>query len=175
VAATRAERQAALAYRKDALTGTSEFPDCRSAGVCPRYHARRPAYSGKSAANARGHAVHPLSEPFERLRDASDRDAGDDGARPKSFLLISGRWPRSAPARMFAKNFFEVGGIEAVTMMLRRHQCDNRCFEGSGAAVCLPVFIRQDLRERGRRDGQALRAAAHGTSTAGRPGELETR
>ena len=52
---------------------------------------------------------------FERLRDASDRVKEQTGARPKIFL---GNWgtPADFTARStFAKNFFEAGGIEAVS------------------------------------------------------------
>ncbi len=52
---------------------------------------------------------------FERLRDASDRVKDQSGARPKIFL---GNWgtPADFTARStFAKNFFEAGGIEAIS------------------------------------------------------------
>jgi len=56
-----------------------------------------------------------LAEPFEGLRDASDRMLAERGARPKVFLANLGR-PSDFTARAaFAKNFFEAGGIEAVT------------------------------------------------------------
>ena len=56
-----------------------------------------------------------LAEPFERLRDASDRMLARTGARPKVFLANLGT-PADFTARAaFAKNFFEAGGIEAVT------------------------------------------------------------
>src|SRR5262249_60220305 len=56
-----------------------------------------------------------LAEPFERLRDASDRMLAATGARPKIFLACLGR-PSAFTARaVFTKNFFEAGGIEAAT------------------------------------------------------------
>src|SRR5207248_4957445 len=56
-----------------------------------------------------------LAEPFEALRDASDRILAATGARPKIFLANLGT-PADFTARAtFAKNFFEAGGIEAVT------------------------------------------------------------
>ena len=56
-----------------------------------------------------------LAEPFEQLRDASDRMLAQTGARPKIFLANLGK-PADFTARAtFAKNFFEAGGIEAVT------------------------------------------------------------
>ena len=54
-----------------------------------------------------------LAEPFERLRDASDRFLAKAGARPKVFLANLGT-PSDFTARAtFAKNFYEAGGIEA--------------------------------------------------------------
>src|SRR5262245_65017466 len=56
-----------------------------------------------------------LAEPFERLRDAGDRMLAATGARPKIFLANLGK-PSAFTARAtFAKNFFEAGGIAAVT------------------------------------------------------------
>ena len=55
-----------------------------------------------------------LAEPFEALRDASDRVLAQTGARPKVFLANLGKLSDFTRARVFAKNFFEAGGIEAV-------------------------------------------------------------
>jgi methylmalonyl-CoA mutase len=56
-----------------------------------------------------------LAEPFERLRDASDRMLAERGARPKVFLANLGTPAEFAPRASFAQNLFEAGGIEAVT------------------------------------------------------------
>jgi methylmalonyl-CoA mutase len=54
-----------------------------------------------------------LAEPFEQLRDASDKILAQSGARPKIFLATLGK-PADFNARAnFARNFFEAGGIEA--------------------------------------------------------------
>ena len=54
-----------------------------------------------------------LAEPFEALRDASDRVRGRTGARPEIFLANLGT-PADFTARAtFARNFFAAGGIEA--------------------------------------------------------------
>ena len=55
-----------------------------------------------------------LAEPFEALRDASDRLLATTGARPKIFLATLGTQAEFAARATFAKNFFEAGGIEAV-------------------------------------------------------------
>jgi methylmalonyl-CoA mutase len=56
-----------------------------------------------------------LAAPFERLRDASDAALAKTGARPKIFLANLGRPADFIPRATYAKDFFETGGIEAVT------------------------------------------------------------
>ncbi len=55
-----------------------------------------------------------LAEPFEQLRDASDRALAATGARPTVFLANLGKLSDFTARTLFAKNFFEAGGIEAV-------------------------------------------------------------
>jgi methylmalonyl-CoA mutase len=56
-----------------------------------------------------------LAEPFEQLRDASDRIMAETGSRPKIFLANLGV-PADFSARAnFARSFFAAGGIAAVT------------------------------------------------------------
>jgi len=54
-----------------------------------------------------------LSEPFERLRNASDAILAESSARPKIFLANLGSVADFNERATFAKNFFEAGGIEA--------------------------------------------------------------
>ncbi len=49
------------------------------------------------------------------LRDASDRMLAATGARPKIFLANLGTLAEFTARATFAKNFFEAGGIEAIT------------------------------------------------------------
>jgi methylmalonyl-CoA mutase len=111
VAAVRSTRQAAIATRRDPLTGTSEFPHLSELPVAVLEVA-------KQTASAPANATFPalprirLAEAYEALRDASDRVAAT-GRRPKVFLANLGT-PADFTARAtFAKNFFEAGGIEA--------------------------------------------------------------
>ena len=56
-----------------------------------------------------------LAAPFEALRDRSDETLKECGKRPRVFLANLGK-PSDFTARAgFAKNFFEAGGLEAVT------------------------------------------------------------
>ncbi len=111
----RAEREQAVARRKDALTGTSDFPDLAEAPVTVLDVAPvGAALSGRARVRCRCRSIR-LAEPFEQLRDASDRMLAQTGARPKIFLANLGT-PADFTARAtFAKNFFEAGGIEAVS------------------------------------------------------------
>src|SRR4029434_3167879 len=56
-----------------------------------------------------------LAEPFEQLRDASDRMLAATDARPRVFLANLGKLSDFTARALFAKNFFEAGGIEAVS------------------------------------------------------------
>ncbi len=55
-----------------------------------------------------------LAEPFEALRDKSDAILAKTGARPKIFLANLGTAAEFTARAMFAKNFFEAGGIEVI-------------------------------------------------------------
>jgi methylmalonyl-CoA mutase len=116
VAEVRAMREAAVATREDALTGTSEFPDIFEQPATVLDVAPSPASAAEAAA-IRFPALPSirLAEPYERLRDASDCVLAAVGSRPKIFLANLGT-PADFTARAtFAKNLFEAGGIEAVT------------------------------------------------------------
>jgi methylmalonyl-CoA mutase len=113
VAAVRSARQAAVATRRDPLTGTSEFPHLSELPVAvldvPPTNA--------AAAHAKiTFAPLPrirLAEPYEALRDASDRALAATGQRPKVFLATLGTAADFTARATFAKNCFEAGGIEA--------------------------------------------------------------
>jgi methylmalonyl-CoA mutase len=113
-AAVRAERERAIARRTDILTGTNEFPDINE--VLPAVLDVAPVAAPKDEAAIIAAALPRirLAEPFERLRDASDKILARTGARSRVFLATLGK-PADFNARAnFAKNFFEAGGIEAV-------------------------------------------------------------
>jgi len=116
VAAVRAERQTAVARGKDVLTGTNAFPDIHETTPAVLPVPPRPAADDlSSSAAAIALPRIRLAEPFEALRDRSDRFLARTGARPRIFLATLGS-PAEFNARMsFAKNFFEIGGIEAVS------------------------------------------------------------
>ncbi len=193
VAATRAEREKNIARRKDALTGTSEFPDIHEAAVHvedvapkatplptppPPSGRLRPSSTGYGGREQTEYAALPrirLAEPFENLRDTSDRALAATGSRPKVFLANLGGLSDFTARALFAKNFFEAGGIEAVSNDgFASRDGMIAAFKASGAKlVCLCSSDKVYAAE-------AAEAALALTSTgaahiylAGRPGELE--
>jgi methylmalonyl-CoA mutase len=176
VAAVVAAREKAIATRKEPLTGISEFPNIHESPVS--------VLPVPPVALKRGSAlVEPLkpirlAESFERLREASDRAFAQTGAWPKIFLANLGRIAEFNARATFAKNFFEAGGIEAVSndgFAMADGKTDLPAlvatFKASGAKLaCLCSSDRVYPVEAAR----ALAAAgATQIYLAGRPGDLE--
>lgn len=153
IASVRAEREKAVATRKEPITGTSEFPNIHEADVAvlmttpPAQDGAAPApqqpsvsaaetpfaalvqmaSNGSTMAQLAGTAAGPapvavdplpstrVAEPFERLWDLSDAYLARTGSRPKVFLANLGPVSAFTARATFAKNFFEAGGMEAVT------------------------------------------------------------
>jgi methylmalonyl-CoA mutase len=115
IAKVRGERENAVAHRKDSLTGTSEYPLLSEAPV--KVFKATPIPIPPPAAAIEYPALTPdrLAEPFEALRDASDKMLAATGARPKIFLANLGTPAEFTARATFTKNFFEAGGIEAIT------------------------------------------------------------
>lgn len=113
VAAVKAARQRAVAHRRDPLTGTTEFPHLdETLPAVLDVASSPPPLSGAAGIEA----LRPmrLAEPFEALRDASDRMLAATGRRPRIFLAALGA-PDDFTARVdFARGLFEAGGIAAV-------------------------------------------------------------
>jgi methylmalonyl-CoA mutase len=111
VAAVRTEREKAVARGKDILTGTNAYPDIGEA--TPAVLDIAPATKNEPLSDAALPRIR-LGEPFEKLRDASDKILARTGTRPKIFLAVVGKQADFAPRTNFAKNFFEAGGIETI-------------------------------------------------------------
>jgi methylmalonyl-CoA mutase len=115
IAKTRAEHENAVAHRKEALTGTSDYPLLSEAPFTVLDATPVPIPPPAAAIRYPALVPHRLAEPFEALRDASDRMLATAGRRPRIFLANLGA-PADFTARAtFAKNLFEAGGIEAVS------------------------------------------------------------
>ena len=139
IAKVRAEHEAATAHRKDALTGTSDYPNLGEAPVTVLDV--KPVPLGNPVSNFKYPALVPmrLAEPFEHLRDASDRTQAKTGARPRIFLANLGTVAEFTARASFAKTFFEAGGIEAITNDgFKSRDAMVAAFQASGATLaCL--------------------------------------
>ncbi|MGF1640789.1 MAG: methylmalonyl-CoA mutase family protein [Rhodospirillales bacterium] len=81
---------------------------------------------------------HRLSEKFEVLRDASDVYRAKTGKRPAIFLANLGPIAKHTARATFAKNFFEVGGIEALTNTgFGDAESCAKAFKDSGAKIAI--------------------------------------
>ena len=175
VATTRTERVKNIARRRDALTGTSEFPNIHEGTVHVEDVARiAPLGEGEPAA----FAVLPrirLAEPFEALRNASDRMLVATGARPKIFLANLGKLSDFTARTLFARNFFEAGGIEAISNDGFKSRDDMvAAFKASGAKlVCLCSSDKVYQAEAVDAANALTAAGPTHIYLAGRPGELE--
>ncbi|HXW27174.1 MAG TPA: methylmalonyl-CoA mutase, partial [Xanthobacteraceae bacterium] len=115
------------------------------------------------------------AEPYEHLRDASDRILAATGARPKIFLANLGTLADFTARATFAKNFFEAGGIEAVTNegFAGRDEMA-AAFRTSGAALaCLCSSDEVYGKEAIEAAAALVSAGARRVYLAGRPGRLE--
>jgi methylmalonyl-CoA mutase len=181
VAATRAARQAAIARRRDVLTGASEFPNLHEprAGVLKAKPVEAAAY-GKPKIKFNPLEPIRLATPFEALRDTSDHLLARGGARPKLFLANLGT-PADFTARAaFAKSFFESGGIEAIdylpsdTASRANFEALAAAFKASGAAlVCLCSSDKLYAQQAAEAAAALQTAGAKYLYLAGRSGELE--
>lgn len=174
IAATREERQAAIARRKDALTGTSDYPNLGEPQVAvidvPRVSA--PPLSAKVTFESLPQIR--LAEPYEAMRDASDKVLAKVGARPKVFLANLGR-PSDFTARAtFAKNFYEAGGIEAVTNDgFKDHAAMLAAFKAAGAKLACLCSSDKVYEKDAAAAAKSLASAGAQIQLAGRPGENE--
>jgi methylmalonyl-CoA mutase len=191
VAAVSAERDEAVARCRDALTGTSAFPDIaeRPAEVLipsPLVPAPAPASAkggeGARIAELQEPSTHMtslpcrrLAEPFEVLREASDRILETTGARPKVFLANLGRLADFTARASWSRNFFEAGGIVAVTNDgFESRETMLASFKASGA--CLACLCASDAVYEAEATGEAEALSAAGAAhiyLAGRPGPSE--
>ena len=178
VADTRSKRAAAAARRRDALTGVSIFPNLREAEAVvdapiPQKSSPPPQAGGEQP------AIKPLvpirlAQPFEALRDASDRALAKYGARPKVFLATLGSQAEFTARATFAKNFFEAGGIEAVGGDGAKHPALPQAYQAAGTALVCMCSADKVYEKDAVAAARALQAAgAKHIYLAGRPGEQE--
>jgi methylmalonyl-CoA mutase len=175
VAATRAERQKAIAHRQDILTGTNEFSNISETALTVLDVApMAPPTDGTAAVTAQALERMRLAEPFEVLRDASDAILAETGARPKVFLANLGSPAEFTTRATFAKNFFEAGGIEALSDESTERPPLAAGYEAAGAKLACLCSTDQIYEKDAVPAAKALKAAgAEHIYLAGRPSERE--
>lgn len=135
VAQTWRERSAAIASRREPITGVSEFAELAEPSRPPAPARPRPGAPGIAAISA-----HRLGEGFERLREQSDAILARTGERPRVFLCNLGRRDEFAARATFASNLFEAGGFATVMSdPLPSLEDVGHAFKASGArlaAIC---------------------------------------
>ena len=174
VASVRAARQAAIARRKEALTGTSDYPNLGEASVKVLDVPRVTLAPFVPVVPFEALPAMRLSEPFEVLRDKSDAALAKTGARPKVFLATLGKLADFTPRAMFAKSFYEAGGIEALGNDGFKDQASMvAAFKASGARLACLCGSDATYAEQAADAAKALTQAGAIVHLAGRPGELE--
>ncbi|MEJ2376875.1 MAG: methylmalonyl-CoA mutase family protein, partial [Pseudolabrys sp.] len=172
VAETRAEREKSVARRKDALTGVSDYPNLAEVPVKVLDVARVATPADKAIFEPL--PPHRLAEPFEALRDKSDAVLAKTGARPKVFLANLGRMSDFTVRATFAKNFYEAGGIEAVTNDGFKDQAEMiAAFKASGTGLACLCSSDKIYATEAAAGAKALSDAGAVVQLAGRPGEHE--
>ncbi|HEV2629344.1 MAG TPA: methylmalonyl-CoA mutase subunit beta [Pseudolabrys sp.] len=172
VATTRAARQAAVAKRRDALTGVSDYPGLSERPVKVLNIAR--VAPAQQATQFEPLPSLRLAEPFERLRDRSDTILKKTGARPKVFLANLGKASDFTARATFAKNFYEAGGIETVGNDGFKNRDDMiAAFKASGARLACLCSSDKVYAADAADAATALTEAGAVVHLAGRPGEHE--
>jgi methylmalonyl-CoA mutase len=172
----RAARDANLAKRKEVLTGASEFPNLYEAAASV-LEATPVTLPPDGEAKVRFDALAPirLAQPFETLRDTSEKILEKSGARPKIFLANIGSAADFTARATFAKSFFETGGIEAVDSEgFTDPAALAAAFKASGASLACLCSSDKVYAAQAEPAAKALHGAgARHIYLAGRPGGLE--
>lgn len=109
VSATADEREAAIARRKEPVTGVSEFPNILETPVATLDATPASAAAQPAAETVARLAPRRVAEPFESLRDRAEAAGG-----PTVFLANLGRIPDFNARATWVKNFYEAGGIRTL-------------------------------------------------------------
>jgi methylmalonyl-CoA mutase len=173
IAATRAAREDAIARRKDPITGISDYPNLGEVAVrvldVPRSEAKPPFPKTFDAL-----APIRLAAPFEALRDKSDIILAKTGVRPRVFLATLGKLSEFNARAMFAKNFYEAGGIDATMSDGFSDQAAMvAAFKGSAARLACLCSSDKIYANEAAAAASALKQAGAVVHLAGRPGAHE--
>src|SRR5690348_6310498 len=175
VARLRAQRLKCVAQRRDALTGASDYPDINEVRPAVLDVAPRTALKETGASPvAEPLPSIRLAESFEALRDKSDAILNRTGARPKVFLANLGKNSNFTARSQLAKNFYEAGGIEAVTNDGFKDRAEmDAAFPISGAQLACLWSSGQNYDAKAAVAANALADAGAMVHLAGSPGKHE--
>jgi len=114
--ATAGMRTADIRKRKLPITGISEFPDITEKSVAGIVdHTSMEVEVDKKIEQIQPLILKRIAWEYEKLRFRSDDIAVASGTRPAIFLANLGTAADFTARATFAKNFFEAGGIEAIS------------------------------------------------------------
>lgn len=174
IADARVKREAAIARRKETVTGVTDFP---LLGVEPpaveaaAFKSSKPA-PGLSAADVKAEALAPIrwAAPFEALRARAEaKDA-------KVFFANLGALAEFTPRSNFARNAFAAGGVAAIEPEAAYANLDalSAAFKQSGARVAVLTGTDAGYAEKAQDAARGLKSAgASWVVLAGKPGEAE--
>lgn len=192
----RDQRASDVARRKAPITGVSEFPNLAEKTVATQDASGTdhsptvtgadwsalieiasrddaPQLSTPGSEQCEPLTVSRLSELFETLRARSDAWLKTHGARPKVFLARLGTAADFTARSSFAQNFFEAGGIEALTDD-NANGALGAAFADSGATLACICSSDRIYAQQATEAARHLKAAgASLVFLAGRPGDLE--
>ena len=174
VTETRKVREANVARRKDAITGTSEYPNLIESEVKVLNVPRVKVAPVSAAITFDALPAMRLSQPFEALRDKADDLARKTGSRPKVFLANLGKLADFTARATFARNFYETGGIETIGSDGYKDRAEMvAAFRKSGTSLACVCSSDKVYEAEAVDAAKALAAAGATVHLAGRPGEME--
>jgi methylmalonyl-CoA mutase len=103
IAKTRASREKAISSRRRALVGVNNYPDLNGKPIEP---------PPPPEAIAAPFPLFRLAEPFEKVRERTERHVSATGHAPKVLLLKRGDVKMRTARANFALNFFGCAGFE---------------------------------------------------------------
>lgn len=116
IAATAERRATAVATSAEEITGINSYPEISDSQVIVEPHPL-PEEVEEPAITVEPVPLRRPSEPFDRMREASNFHFDQTGIRPAVFLVNLGT-PADFTARAgYARNFFSAGGIETISSL----------------------------------------------------------
>jgi methylmalonyl-CoA mutase len=171
----------AAEHSGEALAALDTTPGARftsaieSAEQGAAFSALRAALASGSPSRATALLRERLAQPFESLRDRSDRALEKHGQRPRAFLANLGPIPEHKARAGYAQNFVEAGGFLALTNLgFASAELAAEAFKESGAEVAVLCGSDTVYAELAIPTARALqKAGARAIVLAGSPGEHE--